>query len=333
MANSFHRLNSSSSEENFRLSCVSILPSFTSPEQSLIDSILSYDKPEQAEILLPNGQKYFWYLAIGSMTNPISLYLRDIIPLISYPATCSDHRITFRTIAGIADVEACLGDEFDGVVHLLTHEQMIRLDSIEVFYHRIQVKSIDYQRRVHRVYVYQTNLSDQGTTIPHERYLDMIIKGCEYYQVRSEYINRLRNNQAVIPRRKPETFQSFTNIPGDVYCSLDNLEKHNGSDPSLPLWICINGKILEYTGLPPKDHPDYEFQKSFYTFFSQKLGGREITTLMARTLYEPLYKLPLNDGDICDEHRAQIEDHYYHTLAGSEEKLYWKPIGRLRLNK
>jgi hypothetical protein len=59
------------------------------------------------------------------------------------------------------------------------------------------------------------------------------------------------------------------------------------------------------------------------------LGGREVTTAMAKAFYEPLYKLPLNDEDICDEHRAQMEDHYYNILASSENKMYWKPIGRL----
>jgi hypothetical protein len=172
--------------------------------------------------------------------------------------------------------------------------------------------------------------NDQPITIPHERYLDIIIKGCEYYQVRPEYINRLKNEQPVIPRKQPDTFQLFTDFPSDVYYSIDDLEKHNGSDPALPLWVCVNGKILEYAGLPSNDHPDYKFQEHFYTFSKQKLAGREITSMIAKTLYEPLYKLPLNDEDISHEHRAHIEDHYYNTLASSQNKLYWKPIGRLR---
>ena len=330
MTPTLHRLNSSSSDDNFKLSCDSVLSKLIPPEQTLIESILANDNPEQAEIILPDGKLFFWYFAIGSMTNPISLYLRDLIPTISYPATCFDHQIRFRSTAGMADIESCPGEEFDGVVHLLTNEQMIRLDGIEVFYHRIQVNSIDYQRRIHKVYAYQMNMNGQPMTIPHERYLDIIIKGCEYYKVRSEYINRLRNEQPVIPRKKPDSFQSFTGFPPDIYYSIDDLEKHNGSDPLLPLWICVNGKILEYAGLPSKDHPDYEFQRSFYRYFTKKLGGREITTVMAKTLYEPIYKLPLNDEDICNEHRAQIEDHYYSTLGSSQNKLYWKPIGRLR---
>ena len=328
--NSIHRLNSSSSDFNFKLSCDSVLSKLVPTEKSLIDSILVYDNSKQAEIILPDGQTFVWYFSIGSMTNPISLYLRDLIPLMSYPATCLNHKVIFRSAAGMADIEGCCGAEFDGVVHLLTEEQMIRLDEIEVFYHRIKVNCINYQDEFHTVYAYQMDANDQPILLPHERYLDIIIKGFEYYKVRPDYINRLRDEQPVIPRKKPDSFKSFTDIPSDVYYSIEDLEKHDGNDPSLPLWISVNGKILEYAGLPPTDHPDYKFQQRFYAYFTQKLGGREICALMAKTLYEPLYKLPLNDKDICNEHRAQIEDNYYNTLASSQHKMYWKPIGRLR---
>jgi len=330
MTDSLHRLNSSLSDVNFKLSCDSVFSKLVPSEKFLIDSILVYDNSEQAEIVLPDGQIFFWYFAIGSMINPISLYLRDLIPLLSYPATCLDHKVVFRSSNGMANIEVCSGAEFDGVVHLLSNEKMMRLDELEVFYHRIKINCIDYQGQSHIVYAYQLNTNDQPITIPHERYLDIIIKGCEYYKVRQEYINRLRDEQPVIPRKQPENFQSFTDFPSDVYYSIDDLKKHNGNDPSLPIWLCVNGKILEYAGLPPIDHPDYEFQKRFYTFFKEKLVGQEVTTIMAKTLYEPLYKLPLNDEDLCNEYRARIEDHYYNTLASSQNNIYWKPIGRLR---
>jgi hypothetical protein len=330
MTHSLHRLNSSSSDVNFKLSCDSVLSKLVPPEKSFIDSILEYDNSEQAEIVLPDGQKFFWYLAIGSMANPISLYLRGLIPLMSYPATCLDHKVVFRGPSGMADIEACSGEKFDRVVHLLTNEQMTRLDEIELSYHRIKINCIDYQNQSHIVYAYQMNNNlNQPISLPHERYLDIIIKGCEYYKVRPEYINQLRDEQPVIPRKQPDSFKSFTDFPSDVYYSMDDLEKHNGSDPSLPLWVSVNGKILEYVGLPSTDHPDYEFQRSFYTYFRQRVGGREVAPVVAKMLYEPLYKLPLNDEDICNEHRAQIEDHYFNMLADSKNKTYWKPIGRL----
>jgi hypothetical protein len=329
MASSSHRLNSSASDPNFKLSCDSVLSKLVPPEKSFIDTILAYDNPPQADIILPDGQQFCWYFAIGSMINPISLYLRNLTSIISYPATCVDYKIAFRGHAGIADIEPCHGETFDGVVHLVSNEQMIRLDEIECFYHRIKITCIDYQGQSHIAYAYQIKINNQPISLPRERYLDIIIKGCEYYKVRPEYINRLRDQQPVIPRKQPESFHSFTDIPSNVYYTEEDLRKHNGDDPSLPLWVSINGKILEYGGLPSNDHPDYEFQRSFYAFLKPNLGGREVTTAMAKAFYEPLYKLPLNDEDICDEHRAQMEDHYYNILASSENKMYWKPIGRL----
>ncbi|CAF3373197.1 unnamed protein product [Rotaria sp. Silwood1] len=86
----------------------------------------------------------------------------------------------------------------------------------------------------------------------------------------------------------------------------------------------------KYAGLPPNDHPDYEFQRNFYTFYKNKLTGFEVTNIAAKALYDPLYKIPLNDVDLCDEHRAQIEDFYYDMFSSPHNKTYWKPIGRLR---
>ncbi|CAF2377593.1 unnamed protein product [Rotaria sp. Silwood2] len=330
MANLLHRLNSSASDANFKLSCDIVLSKFVPLEKSIIDSILAYNNFDQAEIILPDGRTYVWYFAIGSMINPISLYLRDLIPIMSYPTTCKDHKLVFRGSGGMADFEACPGAEFDGVIHLLSKEHMTNLDLIEFTYHRIKVKCIDYQGQYHTAYAYQMNIKDQLPDVPYERYLDIIIKGCEYFKVRSEYINRLKDEQPVIPRKQPSSFQSFKDFPSDAYYSIDELQKHNGDDPSLPLWISVNGKILEYAGLPPNDHPDYKYQQSSYTFFKQKLAGREITSIAAKGLYDPLYKIPLNDEDICDQHRAQIEDFYYDILGSAQNKVYWKLIGRLR---
>lgn len=330
MTDSPHRLNPSLSEASFKLSCDSVLSKLVPPEKSLIDSILAHDDSQQPEIVLPDGQKFIWYLAIGSMMNPISLYLRDLIPLKSYPATCVDHKVVFRHPSGMADIENCEGAQFDAVVHLLTEEQMKILDGLEMGYNRIKVKCIDYENQSHIVYAYQMKFLKQPAGIPHERYLDIITKGCEYYKVRPEYIKRLKEEQPVTPRTRPDSFKSFTDIPSDVYYSLEELEKHNGSDPSLPPWLCINGKILEYAGIPPPDHPDHDFHRHFNTIFKEKYAGREMAPIMARALYEPLYKLPLNDDDICEEHRAQIEDYYCNSFAGERNKNFWEPIGRLR---
>ena len=330
MIDSGHRLNSSASEANFKLSCESVLAKLVRPEPSVLDAILASNRPDQPEIICPDGQVYIWYLAIGSMINPISLYLRDLIPMLSYPATCIDHNVIYRGEMGMADLEACPSKTFDGVVHLLTKEQVGRLDEIEALYHRIPVTCRNYQNQSQVAYAYQMKHNNQPVGFPQERYLDIIIKGCEYYQVRPKYIARVRAEQPVIPRAALAEFHSFTDIPADAFYSLEDLQRHSGDDPSLPIWISINGKIIEYVGLPPVDHPDHEAQKRFIAFTRRSFAGREVSGTMAKTLYEPLYKLPLNDEDISNEHRAHVENHCFKMLNSAQNKNFWKPIGRLR---
>ncbi|CAF4441815.1 unnamed protein product [Rotaria sp. Silwood2] len=330
MTEQIFRLNSSVSDASFAVSCENVFSKLIRPDQSTIDGILKYDTCDKADIVLPDRQKFVWYFAMGSMMNPISLFLRDILPLMSYPAKCLNYKIVFRPSMGMADIEPCSEGEIHGVVHLLSDEQMRRLDAIEAIYHRIVVNSINYQEQTHLVYIYKMNIDYPSTSLPSERYLDIIVKGCEHYKVQPAYIDRLKYEQAVIPRKKPHAFQSFKNIPEDVFFSVEELGRHDGSDPALPLWISVNEKILEYSGLPPVDHPDYKLQQRSYAFIKSKLGGREVTYGMAKNLYEPLYAIPTNENDLCAEHRAQIEDDFYCRMNDGQNKNYWKPIGRLR---
>ena len=321
-------LNSCLSDASFKLSCESLRSKLIIPDQSIIDLIISHDNPEKGEIILSDGQKFVWYFAIGSMMNPISLHLRDLTPLMSYPARCPNHKMIFRGPMGMGDIESCPEAEFHGVVHLLSAEHMACLDTIELGYNRILVNSINYQDQIHAVYIYKMAVNNYSTNLPSERYLDIIIKGCEYFKVQSDYINRLKE-QAVRPRKQPHTFLSITDIPPNVFYSEEDLIKHNGNDPSLPLWISINGKILEYSGLPSNDHPNYEIHKRLYTFIKSRFGGREATHIMAKNLYDPLYKLPLTDSDLCEQQRAEIEDEMCARLRNDQNQGFWKPIGRL----
>ncbi|CAF1487857.1 unnamed protein product [Adineta steineri] len=331
MTDSPHRLNSSSSDANFKLSWDIVRSKIIQLDKSSIDSILVHDNPQEPTIVLPDGRKFFWYLAIGSMNNPISLYLRDLIPIISYPVRCLNHRIVFRGAAGMADLEPCQEAEFDGVVHLLSEEQMARLDKLEMTYQRIIVPTVNYQNQSHAVYAYKMEITQPQDNHPSERYLDIIVKGCEHYGVRSDYINRLRQEQPVIPRKEPHTYQTITDVPPDVFYTLDELAKHNGTDPEHPLWICINGKILEHTGLPSSDDPAYETQKRFYTMLQTRFGGREADFEIAKGLYEPLHKLPLSEEDVSDEHRAMLEDQFLSMqFRSGQNKNSWKPVGRIR---
>ena len=329
-----YRLNPFPSDSNFKKSCETIFTKTKRLEVRVLNRILSHD--DSTKPLIDDDKHiYIWYLAIGSMINPISLHLRDLTPLISYPAKCPNHRLVFRDPSGMADIQLCDGEEFHGVVHLLSIEQMIRLDQVEHMYKRITVKIIDYQQRSHIVYVYKMSLIDQQERpigIPSERYLDIIVKGCEYFDVDSSYINYLKHEQPVIPRKSPDAYQTVKNIPDNVYYTMEDLLKHDGKNSMLPLWISINGKILEYKGLPSDNHPDYENQKRFYDFIVSYLSGKESAHIISRAWYEPMYKLPLNEEDLCHEHRALAEDLFISwSIQDNDEnkESYWIPIGRI----
>ncbi|CAF0975891.1 unnamed protein product [Adineta ricciae] len=330
----FCNLNSHSSDIPFRKSCERVLQRTKQFESHNLEQILAFDNPGKP-FIDDHQHVYIWYLAIGSMINPISLHLRDITPLMSYPAKCFDHRLVFRDRSGMADIDFCEGEEFDGVVHLVPIEQMNRLDQVEHMYTKIIVPITDYQERSHLVYVYKMTPNGQQERpigIPSERYLDIIIKGCEYFGVRSSYINRLKNKQTVIPRKSADTYQTIADVPDNVFYTYEDLAKHDGKDPTVPLWISVNGKVLEYSGLPSVDHPDYENQKRFYDFVLSYFGGREVVCAISRAWYEPMFKIPLNNDDICDEHRALAEDmcvSWGLNCGGDNNASYWKPIGRI----
>ena len=331
MASIEHRLNSSLSDANFKASCATVLDKLVRLDQPSIDSILAHDNPQQPQIVHPDGRKFIWYLAIGSMINPISLYLRDLTPIISYPVVCPDYQLAFKGPNGMGDIEPCADGAFHGVVHLLPDEQMTLLDKLESLYQRIVVTAVDYQDKSRMVYAYKMDSNNLAANHPTERYLDIIVKGCEYYNVRQEYINRLKQEQTVVPRKLPNTFQGFDQVPDNVFYSKEEIALRNGSSSTLPLWVCINGKVLEYGGLPPAEHPDYEQQRRFYSFFQPLFGGRVVDYGMAKALYEPLYKLPLSEEDLSDEHRAMLEDTFVSMVVKSApNKEQWKPIGRLQ---
>lgn len=71
--------------------------------------------------LLPNTE---WYLAIGSMINPVSLSLRNLKPIRSYPAYAPGWKLIFKGFAGMASIEQDGVSCMHGVAHLMTKEDM-----------------------------------------------------------------------------------------------------------------------------------------------------------------------------------------------------------------
>lgn len=78
----------------------------------------------------------FYYFAIGSMINPVSLAARKIVPLESKPGILLDHEIYFFSKAGVAEALHKPGKSFHGVLHKVDNDMMDILDKIEASYIR-----------------------------------------------------------------------------------------------------------------------------------------------------------------------------------------------------
>ena len=118
--------------------------------QDNISSVPTVQWPQSVEYHELAGEDFaIHYFAIGSMTNDVSLSLRDLRPITSRPAILPGHRLLFRGSAGMATVEEIDNFEpvehdapdypFDcvhGVLHLLTKEHMKLLDRFEGGYSR-----------------------------------------------------------------------------------------------------------------------------------------------------------------------------------------------------
>ena len=139
---------------------------------------------------------YHWYFAIGSMCNPTSLKLRGITPVESYPAILRGWRIVFDGVAGMANVMQDENASFHGVLHRITHDEMIVLDKIEGSYDRLPVNVELYDGRIQRATVYKMdeNRLDRSkpSGLPSERYIDIITQGLQHFNADPQYIAWLK---------------------------------------------------------------------------------------------------------------------------------------------
>ncbi|CAF4562079.1 unnamed protein product [Didymodactylos carnosus] len=208
---------------------------------------------------------------------------------------------------------------------------MNTLDKVEAVYNRIPVTVTDYSNQTQLAYAYQMDLSRLSNleySLPSERYMDIIIKGCEYYGVKQTYIDRLKQI-SVVPRMKSSEYKCITDVP-DVHYTLDDLVLHNGTN-NYPLWISINYKIFEHTGLPSTDDPSYHQLSTLYNVIKGLHSGKDMTLKMSQNLYEPLYGIPSTEDEMSLEHRSMVEDMFITFISNSRsgDKNYWRLIGKL----
>jgi len=318
------------------------------------------------------------------MINPTSLRLRRLYPLESHPALLRGWRCVFRGDCGMASIlpaDSTLPsmnnhpiprNDFHGVLHRLDEDMMARLDIIESAYERltVEVELYDGRRQKATVYkMYEAKLDPmRPDTLPSERYLDIISKGCEHFGVSREYIEWLRGHECV-PRKDPATYRKIPvhrlHQSGKKHLNLtaEELAKYDGKtllkegsgdeideggdddisslkspppappSPSrpryYPLRIAINRKVLEWVG-----DTSQPLLANTYEFMSFNFGGTDLTHSYTRVFYEPLYPTVDKLDDMSHEHRAWVEDLFYDKVCTSDRTLReWQLVGFLSMSE
>eukprot|EP00455_Lapot_gusevi_P025094 TRINITY_DN2629_c0_g1_i2.p1 TRINITY_DN2629_c0_g1~~TRINITY_DN2629_c0_g1_i2.p1 ORF type:complete len:276 (-),score=80.13 TRINITY_DN2629_c0_g1_i2:118-945(-) len=261
-----------------------------------------------------------WYLAIGSMMNPVSLRLRELNPIQSMPAELKGYRLAFMFAGGMASIEKDENQSLHGVLHLMTPQDMKTLDSIEASYLRVPVVCTLYDGREQpaTAYMFDENKVDrtQPNNPPSERYIDILTQGARHYGLKQEYIDWLASHP-VVPRRKPSEFRKFEPKPGVELRSytMEELTQSTGVD-GRELLTCVNRKILRFCG---------DRNSPMFATIRDRWGGRDSTFRMAALLYEPKYPPVFSPSDMVEEHRHFIED----MFVGWQNNN-WEQIGYLQ---
>lgn len=121
------------------------------------------------------------------MINPVSVKLRDLTPIRSYPACCPNWKLVFVGQGGFASIEKDESSSLHGVLHLMSRDNMSSLDKFESSYNRRPVLCRAYlpgqsKSRFIEIeataYVMDENKLDKSKPPkpPSERYLDIILK-------------------------------------------------------------------------------------------------------------------------------------------------------------
>lgn len=263
---------------------------------------------------------YHWYFATGSMCNPTSLKLRGITPIESYPAILRGWRIVFDGTAGMANVMEDSNASFHGVLHRITHDEMIVLDKIEGSYDRLPVTAELYDKRQQCATVYKMdeNKLDRSKPpgLPSERYIDIITQGLKHFNADVNYINWLQH-QPCIPRKQSADYAKLI-LPCNN-CreyTLDELSQYDGRD-GRDLLIAVNGKVLKWIG--DLNNPSTRMQ---HDYIQQRYAGTDVTFKWSRMLYEPKYRIATCYNEMQSEHKAWVEDMFAERFQANEQPNY-----------
>jgi len=267
-----------------------------------------------------------WYFAIGSMMNPVSMQLREIVPIESHPAEIKDWELVFRGPGGMGSIEAKENATLYGVLHLLTETEMASLDKMEMSYRKVLCEASYGNGKTQKCCVYQVDPSkvpvDWKTmnAPPGERYIDIISQGAVHYKVSDKFVEWLKTVKTT-PRKKPSEYRKVPAPKEDKKITAAELAKNDGAGTN-ELWMAINGKVCKWVGdlSKPGNVNMLEFTKRF--------AGKDGTVGMARGMYEPKFPIPTTLEAMPEEHRGLVEDNFCGFLMMRDPPLFQR-IGTL----
>lgn len=270
-----------------------------------------------------------YYVGIGSMMNPVSLSLRGLNPLQSWPCRCIGFTRRFWGKNGMAEIFEVEDGEFHGVLHKMTDDDLKKLDAIEIGYIRKDITCVLYDGTEVVATGYQfdrTKITLDEPRPPSERYVDIMALGMEHYGCDPVAVSALRATQDIIPRKKMHEFLQLPFVAGceDCVYSRSEVEKNDGRE-GRPLHKVVNRKVLQFC--EPEGVGTDDIAARFERDCS-KGGGEDLTLFVARMLYEPKFPTCACVSEMGEEHRAFVED----LMVGftANPPVYYKCVGNLK---
>jgi len=289
--------------------------------------------PEQPAVRATDADNdTVWYFAIGSMMLPKSYALRDFVPLESHPAELNDFRLGFFGPMGFAEAISSAGESLHGVIHKVTHAQMLELDKVEVGYIRqtgtARPYGIDWGQtsdnqddpKLVLVTVYcrpEGDNKEEDNRPPKQRYLEILIAGAKHYRVERKYVKFLENHPFQ-PRTSPEEFQNFGNPPPDRHFT----EIPQSTEDRL--YFALNRRVIE--ACYPPDHKHGNFLRHMLQKF-----GPHFEVGLSQLALDLKYDVVKDIKDCTPEHSAYLEDSHYRFMKKAGDVQYYKVLGSYSL--
>jgi len=257
------------------------------------------------------NEPHIWYFAIGSMCNPISISNRELKAIQSFPAEVMDYKLEFFGPSGVAGAVPQKGTTFHGVLHKMTKGDKEKLDVIEMGYDAepCTVKLYDgsiienaliYVLNPEKVkQFYKGRATEVEDKPPTERYITIIIQGCEHYGVKREYIDWLKSLEYQ-KRKDPSEFEAFE-VPEDTpTLTMDDVCAADGIGDN-PLYMTVNGKVIQI----PKVLGEQMLQR-YQTYKSRGVHSQEV--VLHTMLYDPLFGVMKSQSDVSKLCASSTED-------------------------